>query len=1188
MKKSTKKHLETIAARLSGGHASLFVGAGFSKNAIPISGNHLPPDWNELGDMFFEKARGKRPLPEDKKYASVLRLAEEVECVCGRGALTNLITKAIDNDNLAPSDLHMQLLALPWKDVFTTNYDTLLDRTASKLIEQGGRVYSIIKNVQEIGISTPPFLMKLHGDIKNPDSIIITEEDYRRYPAQHQAMIAHIQHTIMLETLVLIGFSGNDPNFIQWLGWVKDALNTKQRKVYLLTVGEVSRSMIKTFKKKNVIIVDLCDFTGKGASASACISAAIQYMADYQRRQEEEILQYQKKAWEWGRTTSLGEDINITYKKWREERNTYPGWLIMPREKREYIAGLEGFTLLADQIKKLQEADDIFFLDLFNWRIEKCLFPIDNSWESTYISVLAKYKPFESEYNENVRIAWINLKLGLLRLYRQEGWNEKWEGIDEELLSLKERIPLEQRCRLAYEEALMAVYQCDFTRLERVLENWPEQTEDPYWDVRRGALWAEYLSFEKGLKITKTACEIIKRQFEGADRSDLFYWGSRMVHAQTVWNSMANANFSMNKDATNEARFTWNKLRLYDDIWYEREFFEANLRPIEKVLSVQAREASFTLGHSRTSTNMSGNSKDYRIAYAYFLYYEESGFPIHLPNLNAIHKPTLEKALSIMEYSSPAIAESWLLRSGDPKLVSAVFNRRYLNRVSFQTVSNTYEHYQACLEMLVDNEQCNTGSSWVLVFRHILPEILSILCMKATFDARRKTLDTVDSIFASGNSIQYEGLDVLLSSLIRSFSDAQNLSLIPRYARMNTAANRFNDFRLEPFVYLKDPEDYKVPHDSELIHSLFESFGKSDYADRALVFRLIFLKRCSEFNKAEEEILAELLWRKTDDSGFPAGVPYAKFGYLNIPHPTDVRPHDLLRRYFSLNTLPRMGKTGAISVYGGRIPLLNEIKGTLNKNVHFEWDSELLNQLCADIAGVWESDKERLKAEEKIWGLSIKEELLGRLQDIEIVLAGVVASNLRCVNQTNRKALAKMITELEKFNCPSLRVRVALKDLIEASMDLDDEIKKRMGSSERKVVDDCLKTIYYLDAKGEDVSEWVELMSEYFRSNSIPGRSYIISGLAYFIKKEAYAYSMDIQRNLLIGLGRLFGDTAISATDSELTANEKMHLRMMAAPIVRELVDLGVDYSILVQCKAYYESEDTCWDVRNRYCDVNE
>ena len=136
MKSTVKQQLDIIAGRLWDGHASLFVGAGFSKNATLLSGGKIPPDWNELGDLFFEKARTHKPTPKEREYANVLRLAEEVECVYGRKALFNMIQESINDNYLEPSDLHMQLLSLPWRDVFTTNYDTLLERAAIKLKEQ--------------------------------------------------------------------------------------------------------------------------------------------------------------------------------------------------------------------------------------------------------------------------------------------------------------------------------------------------------------------------------------------------------------------------------------------------------------------------------------------------------------------------------------------------------------------------------------------------------------------------------------------------------------------------------------------------------------------------------------------------------------------------------------------------------------------------------------------------------------------------------------------------------------------------------------------------------------------------------------------------------------------------------------------------------------------------------------------
>ena len=174
MKATAKQHLDTIAGRLFDGHACLFVGAGFSKNATILPGGKSPADWNELGDLFVEKARGHKASTSEREYANVLRLAEEVECVCGRGELVSLILDAVNDDKLEPSDLYVELLSFPWKDVFTTNYDTLLERSARKLNDTGLRAYSLIRNNQEIGMNTQPFLMKLHGDIKDLDSIIIT------------------------------------------------------------------------------------------------------------------------------------------------------------------------------------------------------------------------------------------------------------------------------------------------------------------------------------------------------------------------------------------------------------------------------------------------------------------------------------------------------------------------------------------------------------------------------------------------------------------------------------------------------------------------------------------------------------------------------------------------------------------------------------------------------------------------------------------------------------------------------------------------------------------------------------------------------------------------------------------------------------------------------------------------------
>ena len=72
-----------------------------------------------------------------------------------------------------------------------------------------------------------------------------------------------------------------------------------------------------------------------------------------------------------------------------------------------------------------------------------------------------------------------------------------------------------------------------------------------------------------------------------------------------------------------------------------------------------------------------------------------------------MEKKTLEKALSVMGMCSPAIAVSWLLRSGEPKLVDAVYNRRFLHRIGHDRVISLFEEYLECFDQLLEKNNDN-------------------------------------------------------------------------------------------------------------------------------------------------------------------------------------------------------------------------------------------------------------------------------------------------------------------------------------------------------------------------------------------------------------------------------------------------------------------------------------------------
>ena len=60
--------------------------------------------------------------------------------------------------------------------------------------------------------------------------LIFAAEDFRTYPARHAAFVNLARQIFIENDLCLVGFSGNDPNFLEWAGWVRDHLGGHARR----------------------------------------------------------------------------------------------------------------------------------------------------------------------------------------------------------------------------------------------------------------------------------------------------------------------------------------------------------------------------------------------------------------------------------------------------------------------------------------------------------------------------------------------------------------------------------------------------------------------------------------------------------------------------------------------------------------------------------------------------------------------------------------------------------------------------------------------------------------------------------------------------------------------------------------------------------------------------------------------
>ena len=260
-----QSHIEQVRDALWGNHgngASVMVGSGFSKSALKLRPGigdppMLPELAVELHRRLYPESDELEPLAKVAAAAAsdgILSLAQEYVTAFERAHLHQLLQQLIRDDDLMPSKTHTRLLQLPWRDVFTTNWDTLLEKTLPQVT---ARPYSVVRDMEEIPLAKGPRIVKLHGSFPAQFPLIITEEDYRTYPRKFASFVNTVQQAMMETVFCLIGFSGNDANFLNWSGWVRDNLGDSAPRIYLAGWLDLPHHRRRMLERRGVVAVDL-------------------------------------------------------------------------------------------------------------------------------------------------------------------------------------------------------------------------------------------------------------------------------------------------------------------------------------------------------------------------------------------------------------------------------------------------------------------------------------------------------------------------------------------------------------------------------------------------------------------------------------------------------------------------------------------------------------------------------------------------------------------------------------------------------------------------------------------------------------------------------------------------------------------------------------------------------------------
>jgi hypothetical protein len=273
---SNRLHVEDLRAKIAADSSGLivFLGAGLSFGAartrgrFDLEGDGFHdggpfPSWDGLIARMLQELRGLADLDDRSEELSgffenhsALDCAQLFKQMVGEANFTAFLQRQFSSPHAAPTPSHRALVKLPITELFTTNYDTLIE---SAFLEATTALTVSARPEQFIArLSAPPsrHLVKLHGSVDEPASIVLTRAQYAASRRERIAMFDYLRHRLQQHSFLFVGYSLSDPNFTQLHDDARLAMGAAMPASYLVQ-GPVNRVREAYLRSLDVNVVSL-------------------------------------------------------------------------------------------------------------------------------------------------------------------------------------------------------------------------------------------------------------------------------------------------------------------------------------------------------------------------------------------------------------------------------------------------------------------------------------------------------------------------------------------------------------------------------------------------------------------------------------------------------------------------------------------------------------------------------------------------------------------------------------------------------------------------------------------------------------------------------------------------------------------------------------------------------------------
>ena len=929
-----------------GSGASIMVGSGFSRNALNVRpGAGAPPMLLDVANVLHKRLYPRAGDSDTVVVERIPSLAQEYKTAFGRGNLHQLLQQLIRDDDLKPGEAHSRLLQLPWRDVFTTNWDTLLERTRPHVVD---RAYSVVRDMDEIPLANKPRIVKLHGSLPAQFPLIFTEEDYRTYPTKFAPFVNTVQQAMMETVFCLIGFSGNDPNFLNWSGWVRDNLGDSAPRIYLAGWLSLSHHRRRMLESRRVVPIDLArhpkaqewpehhrhhyatewvlhtlergrpyDFMYWPSPLSQPyeeIPEHLQPVVEVTSQQPKKEPADKPKVDE----DKLQERVKETLDIWRHNRQVYPGWLLFPTSEEREILKMRTDAWeppILNALPTLTAVERINAIRELVWRREILLEPIFGELESAAEAALKSINCQARTINgvaetgidwSAVREVWRTVALALVTAARFRFDADLFDKRTELLEPFVNDHP-DAYHRLHQERCLRAIYSMDFETLESLLEDWKVRDCDPIWMIRKAALLWESDRNDEAADLVKDALYAIRSipdaegSVAGASREGWALWSAFTI------------------DNRQEFRRRWHELAaLKCDAKLEKDLIARKIKG-----SGEAREApSFDLGGRSGGGLRFSNERRDLAAYRAVRLSEVAGLPpvtkYNEPIGFTVASDILSSAAVEMATIQPELAIRLVLRVSNSETDNTL--ERVLPRTRAATLSASSADILSdiCIDMinyaaprLVTADGRSRSIPWITRMR-VATEVLSRLALRVTSEKAEGFLNIGLQCIQSHKVAQefwlHKSLDNLLRRTWRVLPKDRRAArgvelLMSPILGMENFTTAVADFFPDPGEFLQsdDLSSVRTPENdgqwSDTVNFLIRGLEGDVEARKRALSRILMVFEAELLTESELSAVAQALWseRYTSLNSLPAGTHLPDWIFLWLPEPNPGTAEQLFR-----------------------------------------------------------------------------------------------------------------------------------------------------------------------------------------------------------------------------------------------------------------------------------------------------